>query len=208
MAGGRAPFFPQGSFLPLLNIHFLPFFCLLFLGPWPSPTCLWYLSRGGPRLGLITWTPALDRGGPSPHHRRARCFPLEPSPVLGLPLCLGCPVDALRSEVHSYFKRQDRFPHPAPCSPCQAVPPPQAVPPAPPLRALQCAPCPSALLLPGHPRFSIAPCPQRKWTLTTWPKTSSSLARGSVTDPPSEDGSPSPAPPDNTGGTFVFSWSA
>lgn len=44
------------------------------------------------------------------------------------PLHPGYLGDALRSQVHSYFKRQDGFPHPALCSPCQAVPAPHRAP--------------------------------------------------------------------------------
>lgn len=113
-------FLPPLELFPLLNIHFLLFFCLSLLpGPlalshWPLASellelqtlvckgCLW---GGGLRLGLIPWKPALGKGGPGPLHRCVTCFLLEPSPGQRGPFRLGYPGDALRSKVHSHFKR-------------------------------------------------------------------------------------------------------
>lgn len=91
----NGPFLPSLELFPLLNIHFLSFFCLsLVLGPLvlshrplapellelQTLVCRGCLRGGGLRLGLIPWTPALGDGGPGPLHRCVTCFPLEPSP--------------------------------------------------------------------------------------------------------------------------------
>lgn len=93
MAGGRAPFFLHGSFLPPLNIHFLLFFCLSLV---PGTLALCHLPLVPESRAAPEGSPPLDtctgQSGPSPHHHRAMRFPLEPAPGTSSPWVPGgCP---------------------------------------------------------------------------------------------------------------------